>query len=119
MMARPSKPTLQQMWRRPNWMRERLPYFLKFARQRLLCNPRNAAFKASTAAYQNNRGEFTNLIDSQNLLLDIRSETYKALSEEDSGSAQLERAIGAALPNIHPAQSNTDIPNFNIERTSK
>jgi outer membrane protein TolC len=78
-----------------------------------------AAFKASTAAYQNNRGEFMNLIDSQNLLLDIRSETYKALSEEDAGSAQLERAIGAALPDIHPAQSNTDIPNFTIERTSK
>jgi outer membrane protein TolC len=78
-----------------------------------------AAFKASTAAYQNNRGEFTNLIDSQNLLLDIRSDTYKALSEEDAGSAQLERAIGAALPDIHLAQSNTVIPNFNIERTSK
>jgi len=78
-----------------------------------------AAFKASTAAYQNNRGEFTNLIDSQNLLLDIRGKTYKALSEEDAGSAQLERAIGAALPDVHPAQSNTDIPNFNIERTSK
>jgi outer membrane protein TolC len=78
-----------------------------------------AAFKASTAAYQNNRGELANLIDSQNLLLDIRSDTYKALSEEDAGSAQLERAIGAALPDIHPIQSNTDIPNFNIERTSK
>jgi len=78
-----------------------------------------ATFKASTAAYQNNRNEFTNLIDSQNLLLDIRSETYKALSEEDAGSAQLERAIGAALSDIHPAQSNIEIPNFNIERTSK
>jgi outer membrane protein TolC len=78
-----------------------------------------AAFKASATAYQNNRGEFTNLIDSQNLLLDIRGATYKALSEEDAGSAQLERAIGSALPDIHPAQSNTVIPNFNIERTSK
>lgn len=78
-----------------------------------------AAFKASTAAYRNNRGGFTNLIDSQNLLLDIRSDTYKALSEEDAGSAQLERTIGAALPDIQPAQSNHDLPNFNIERTSK
>jgi hypothetical protein len=52
-------------------------------------------------------------------LLDIRSDTYKALSEEDTGSAQLERAIGAALPDINPAQSKTVIPNFNIERTSK
>jgi outer membrane protein TolC len=57
-----------------------------------------AAFKASTAAYQNNRGEFMNLIDSQNLLLDIRSSYYKALSAADAGSAQLELAIGAPLP---------------------
>ena len=78
-----------------------------------------AAFKASTVAYRNDRGEFTNLIESQNLLLDIRSDTYKALSQEDAGSAQLERAIGAALPDIHSAQTNTDIPNFNIERKSK
>jgi len=78
-----------------------------------------AAFKASTAAYQNNRGEFTNLIDSQNLLLDIRNDTFKALSDEDSGSAQLERAMGTALPDIPPAQSSTTISNFNIARTSK
>jgi len=78
-----------------------------------------AAFKASTAAYQNNRGEFTNLIDSQNLLLDIRNDTFKALSEEDAGSTQLERAIGAALPDIYPTQTNNDIPNFDIARTSK
>ena len=57
-----------------------------------------AAFKASTAAYQNNRGEFMNLIDSQNLLLDIRTKYFEALSAADAGSAQLERAIGAPLP---------------------
>ncbi len=64
-----------------------------------------AAFKASTAAYQNNRGEFMNLIDSQNLLLDIRTAYYKALSAADSGNAQLELAIGAPLPtsNITPS----------------
>jgi len=56
-----------------------------------------AAFKATTAAYQNNRGEFRNLIDSQNLLLDIRTDYFKALSAADAGSAQLERAIGAPL----------------------
>jgi outer membrane protein TolC len=78
-----------------------------------------AAFKASTAAYQNNRGEFMNLIDSQNLLLDIRTAMYKALADSDTGSAQLERAIGAPLPEIHPAQSTTDKSNFNIERTTK
>jgi outer membrane protein TolC len=66
-----------------------------------------AAFKASTAAYQNNRGEFMNLIDSQNLLLDIRTSYSKALSAVDAGSAQLELAIGAPLPspNITPSSN--------------
>jgi outer membrane protein, heavy metal efflux system len=56
-----------------------------------------AAFKATTSAYQNNRGEFMNLIDSQNLLLDVRTDYFKALSAVDAGSAQLERAIGAPI----------------------
>jgi hypothetical protein len=42
------------------------------------------------------------LIDSQNLLLDIRSAYYKALSAADAGSAQLELAIGAPLPISNP-----------------
>jgi len=57
-----------------------------------------AAFKASTAAYQNNRAEFPTLIDSQNLLLDIQTAYYKAASSADAGIAELERAIGAPLP---------------------
>jgi outer membrane protein TolC len=56
------------------------------------------AFKASTAAYQNNRAEFQTLIDSQNLLLEIQIAYYKALSATDAGIAGLERAIGAQLP---------------------
>jgi outer membrane protein TolC len=55
-------------------------------------------FKASTAAYQNNRAEFQTLIDSQNLLLEIQTAYYKALSATDAGIAGLERAIGAQLP---------------------
>jgi outer membrane protein, heavy metal efflux system len=69
-----------------------------------------AAFKASTSAYENNRGEFMSLVDSQNLLLDVRTAYYKALSAVDAGSAQLERAIGAPIPD-----GNTT----NSERTSK
>lgn len=57
-----------------------------------------AAFKASAAAYQNNRTEFQMLIDSQNLLLDIQTACYKASAASDAGMAQLERAIGAPLP---------------------
>jgi hypothetical protein len=56
-----------------------------------------ASFKASTAAYQNNRAEFMSLIDAQNLLLDIQTAYYKASAAADAGMAQLERAIGAPI----------------------
>jgi outer membrane protein TolC len=58
-----------------------------------------ASFKASTAAYQNNRAEFMSLIDAQNLLLDIQTAYYKASAATDEGMAQLERAIGAPIAN--------------------
>jgi outer membrane protein TolC len=56
------------------------------------------AFKSATAAYQNNRAEFSTLVDSQNLLLDIQTALYKASAERDAGMADLERAIGTELP---------------------
>jgi outer membrane protein TolC len=69
-----------------------------------------ASFKATTAAYQNNRAEFMSLIDSQNLLLDIQTATYKASAATDEGMAQLERAVGAPI-----AKTTNGDP----ERTSK
>ena len=69
---------------------------LKLYRDTLLPQA-EAAFKASTATYQNNRGQFGALIESQNLLLDIQSACYKASSDIDAGLAQLERAIGTPL----------------------
>jgi outer membrane protein TolC len=63
-----------------------------------------ASFKASTAAYQNNRAEFMSLIDAQNLLLEIQSATYKATAAASEGRAQLERAVGAPIE----AATNTD-----------
>lgn len=66
-----------------------------------------AAFKAATAAYQNNRGEFSTLIESQNLLLDIQTALYKAWSERDAGMADLERSIGTALPGTTSLERNT------------
>jgi outer membrane protein TolC len=61
-----------------------------------------AAFKASTAAYQNNRAEFLTLIDSQNLLLDIQVSYYKALSATDAGVGTHRRRPASAgiLPRV-------------------
>jgi outer membrane protein TolC len=69
-----------------------------------------ASFKATTAAYQNNRAEFMSLIEAQNLLLDIQTATYKASAATDEGMAQLERAIGAPI---------TDSTKRGTGRTSK
>lgn len=69
-----------------------------------------ATFRASAAAYQNNRGDFSNLIDSQNLLLDIQSAFYKASAATDTGIAELERATGAPLAKVeggNPAKGRT------------
>jgi outer membrane protein TolC len=57
----------------------------------------DAAFKASAAAYRNNRGEFGTLIESENLMLDIQTAFYKASAAIDAGIAELERATGAPL----------------------
>ena len=71
-----------------------------------------ANFSASASAYENNRGEFTNLIDSQNLLLDIRTAYYQALAAADAIGAQLERSIGMPIP-ASPTTDSTP------ERTTK
>ena len=57
----------------------------------------DAAFKAAAAAYQNNRAEFSTLIDSQNMVLDIEIALYTAQAAVDTGIARLERATGAPL----------------------
>lgn len=57
----------------------------------------DAVFKAGTAAYRNNRAEFANLIESQNVLLDVETALYTAQAAVDAGIARLERATGAPL----------------------
>jgi len=67
-----------------------------------------ATFKASAAAYRNNRGDFSNLIDSQNMLLDIQTAYYKASAAIDTGIAELERATGAPLANSAAGNSGEE-----------
>lgn len=57
-----------------------------------------STFKAAEAAYQHDRTDFLNLIDSQNMMLDVQSSYYRSAAELDSRIAELERAIGTALP---------------------
>ncbi len=57
-----------------------------------------AALKSAAAAYQHDRTDFLNLIDSQNMLLDVETSYFKAAANFDARLAELERAIGAPLP---------------------
>jgi outer membrane protein, heavy metal efflux system len=62
-----------------------------------------AALKSASAAYQNDRTDFLNLIDSQNMVLEVETSYYKAAATFDQRIAELERAIGAPLPAGSPA----------------
>jgi outer membrane protein, heavy metal efflux system len=57
-----------------------------------------STFKAAAAAYQHDRTDFLNLVDSQNMMLDVQSSFYRSAAELDSRLAELERAIGTTLP---------------------
>ena len=57
-----------------------------------------AALKSAAAAYQHDRTDFLNLVDSQNMLLEVESSYFKAAANVDTRIAELERAIGAPLP---------------------
>jgi outer membrane protein TolC len=65
------------------------------------------ALKSAAAAYQHDRTDFLNLIDSQNVLLDVETSYFKAASNFDARIAELERAIGAPLP---AASAETAVP---------
>jgi len=57
-----------------------------------------AALKSATVAYQHDRTDFLNLIDSQNMLLDVETSYFAAAADFDARIAELESAIGAPLP---------------------
>jgi outer membrane protein TolC len=57
-----------------------------------------ATLKAASAAYQTDQTDFLNLIDSQNTALDVEYSYFRSLAEFDSRVAELEGAIGAAIP---------------------
>jgi outer membrane protein TolC len=57
-----------------------------------------AVLKATVAAYQADRTDFLNLLDSQKTTLDVELEYIRSVSELETRLADLERAVGAALP---------------------
>jgi outer membrane protein TolC len=68
-----------------------------------------ASLKSTVAAYQADRTDFLNLLDSQNTTLEVELDYYRAASELESQIADLERAVGIPLTrDAH--ESNTSGP---------
>jgi outer membrane protein TolC len=57
-----------------------------------------ATLQSAAAAYQTDKTDFLNLLESQNTYLDVEYDYYRALSEYEMRLAELEQAIGASLP---------------------
>ena len=57
-----------------------------------------AVLKATVAAYQSDRTDYLNLLDSQNTTLDVELDYIRAISDLETRMADLERAVGAPLP---------------------
>lgn len=57
-----------------------------------------STLRAASAAYQTDQTDFLNLLDSQNVAIDVEAAYFRALSEYESRLADLEQAIGTALP---------------------
>lgn len=63
-----------------------------------------ATLQATAAAYQADRTDFLNLVDSQNMSLDVDISYFRSLAEWETRMAELERAVGApiATPEVRP-----------------
>lgn len=58
----------------------------------------HAVLKATVAAYQADRTDYLNLLDSQNTTLDVELDYLRAISDLETRLADLERSVGAPLP---------------------
>jgi outer membrane protein TolC len=72
-----------------------------------------ATLKSTVAAYQADRTDFLNLLDSQNTTLEVELDYYRAASELESRIADLERAVGVPLTR-DGQESNTTVPQASL-----
>ena len=72
-----------------------------------------ATLKSTVAAYEADRTDFLNLLDSQNTTLEVELDYYRAASELESRIADLERAVGTPLTRDGP-ESKTTVPQASL-----
>lgn len=70
-----------------------------------------AVLKATVAAYQVDRTDYLNLLDSQNTALEVELDYIRAVSELETRMADLEHAVGKPLPRgLKPSSSDSVEP---------
>src|SRR5271157_1502333 len=74
-----------------------------------------ATFKATVTAYKNDRTDFLNLLDSQNMALDVESSYFKSAAECESRLADLEHAVGAPISRNNNTRETTPEVSDDIE----
>jgi outer membrane protein, heavy metal efflux system len=75
-----------------------------------------ASLKAAVSAYQADRTDFLNLLDSQNTTLDVELNYYRSASDLESNLADLERATGAPVNRQSGSPSNqSDASHLSLE----
>jgi outer membrane protein, heavy metal efflux system len=77
-----------------------------------------ASLKSAVSAYQTDRTDFLNLLDSQNTTLDVELAYYRFASELESNLADLERATGAPLKRqatSPPRSDRSDASDLSLE----
>src|ERR1022692_111925 len=71
--------------------------------------------KATVTAYKNDRTDFLNLLDSQNMTLEVESSYFKNAAEFESRLADLERAAGAPISRDNSTRETTPEVSDEIE----
>lgn len=74
-----------------------------------------AVLKATVAAYQVDRTDYLNLLDSQNTALDVELDYIRAVSELETRMADLEHAVGKPLPRGLKPSSSDSVEHENVD----
>lgn len=68
-----------------------------------------ATLRSTVIAYENDRTDFLNLLDSQTTVVDIDLAYFQALADFETRFADLELAVGAPLPRNGPESSTPEV----------
>lgn len=68
-----------------------------------------ATLHSTVIAYENDRTDILNLLDSQNTTLDVDYAHFRALAEFEQHMAELELAVGAPIPRSGPAAGSPEV----------